>query len=44
VERALSTLKAGSPMPAKASADLDAFEDIGGLSSWKAIEEKFGVK
>ena len=43
VERALSTLKAGKPMPAKASVDLDAFEDIVGLPSWKAIEEKFGA-
>ena len=43
VERALSTLKAGKPMPAKASVDLDAFEDIVGLPSWKAIEERFGA-
>ncbi len=44
VERALSALKAGKPMASKESVDLDAFEDIVGLSSWKAIEEKFGVK
>jgi 2-methylisocitrate lyase-like PEP mutase family enzyme len=44
VERALSALKAGKPMSGKESVDLDAFEDIVGMSSWKAIEEKFGVK
>ena len=44
VERALTTLKAGKPMSEKASVDLDSFEDIVGLPSWRAIEEKFGVK
>jgi 2-methylisocitrate lyase-like PEP mutase family enzyme len=43
LERALITLKSGKPMSSKASVDLDAFEDIVGLSSWRAIEEKFGV-
>ena len=42
VERALSALKAGKPMLGESSVDLDAFEDIVGLPSWKAIEEKFG--
>ena len=32
-----------SRWPAKESVDLDAFEDIVGLPSWKAIEEKFGA-
>jgi 2-methylisocitrate lyase-like PEP mutase family enzyme len=44
IERALAALKAGKPMAGKESLDLDAFEDIVGMSSWKAIEEKFGVK
>lgn len=44
MERALSALKAGRPMSEKAAVTLDAFEEIVGLSSWRAIEEKFGVK
>lgn len=44
IERALETLKTNKPMPSKESVDLDTFEDIVGLPSWKAIEEKFGVK
>lgn len=44
LERALVTLKGGKPMEAKNAVDLDAFEDIVGLASWRAIEEKFGVK
>jgi 2,3-dimethylmalate lyase len=43
VERALSALKAGTPMSANASVYLDAFEDIVGLSSWRAIVERFGA-
>ncbi|MHC5542683.1 isocitrate lyase/phosphoenolpyruvate mutase family protein, partial [Singulisphaera rosea] len=42
--RALSTLKAGEPMPANEAIDLDSFEDIVGLASWRDIEEKFGTK
>jgi 2-methylisocitrate lyase-like PEP mutase family enzyme len=44
LERALSALKAGKPMPSKDSVDLDTFEDIVGLASWRAIEDKFGGK
>lgn len=44
IERALATLKAGEPMAAKGAIDLDTFEDIVGLASWKAIEETFGTK
>ncbi|WP_422927719.1 isocitrate lyase/PEP mutase family protein [Singulisphaera sp. PoT] len=44
LERALSNLKAGKPMAQKDAMNLDAFEDIVGLTSWRAIEEKFGVK
>ena len=44
IERALSALKAGKPMAGKESVDLDAFEDIVGLASWRAIEEKFGAR
>jgi 2-methylisocitrate lyase-like PEP mutase family enzyme len=44
IEQALSSLKSGRPMSAKNSVDLDTFEDIVGMSAWKAIEEKFDIK
>jgi 2-methylisocitrate lyase-like PEP mutase family enzyme len=44
IERALTNLKAGKPMTARESVNLDAFEDIVALSSWAAIEEKFAGK
>lgn len=44
MERALTTLKAGRPMSTRGSVDLDAFEDIVGLPSWKTIEERFGAE
>jgi 2-methylisocitrate lyase-like PEP mutase family enzyme len=44
IERALEVLKGRKPMARNMSVDLDAFEDIVGLPSWRAIEETFGVK
>jgi 2-methylisocitrate lyase-like PEP mutase family enzyme len=43
-ERALAALRDGRPMAVKNAVDLDAFEEIVGLSSWQAIEEQFGAK
>jgi 2-methylisocitrate lyase-like PEP mutase family enzyme len=44
IERALEVLKGRKPMARNMSVDLDAFEDIVGLPSWRAIGETFGVK
>ena len=41
IERALQDLKAGQPMPRGESVDLDAYEEIVGLSGWEEIEKRF---
>lgn len=41
IERALADLRAGRPLPAAHSTDLDEFEQIVGLPAWQTIEKKF---
>lgn len=40
-ERALTTLRAGRPMPEDQGVTLEAFEDVVGLDAWKKIEMQF---
>jgi 2-methylisocitrate lyase-like PEP mutase family enzyme len=42
IEKALTGLKAGKPLPAGEAVDLDGFEEIVGMPAWAAVEEEFG--
>jgi 2-methylisocitrate lyase-like PEP mutase family enzyme len=42
IERALADLRAGRPVSAAQSMDMDEFEEVVGLPGWTAIEKKFG--
>ena len=37
----MADLKAGKSMPAEEAVDLNAYEDIVGLSAWEEIEKRF---
>lgn len=41
IERALARLRAGQPLPASESVDMDGFEQIVNIDFWKQIEHRF---